>query len=168
MFRIFLVLLLVPFRFFSQEFPAGWIGVYAGEMHILTGTKKSAVDVSLEIREKVKDSAWTYKMTYQAPSGEVVKDYQIIKTTDSEYYMDEGGIKIAMKYVEHTFMDYYQVDSTYFTSILRKTDKNTITFDLYGGSMKEKNKLTTNIDDFFVHAYVPSFVQSVKLKRKRK
>jgi hypothetical protein len=32
--------------------------------------------------------------------------------------MDEGEIKISMKYLDNTFFDYYQLDSMYFTSTL--------------------------------------------------
>jgi hypothetical protein len=82
--------------------------------------------------------------------------------------MDEGAIKIGMRYVDNTFFDYYQVDSTFYTSTLRKTGKNTLHFDIYGGPIGEKNKLTTNEESFFVHSYLPTFVQSVRLKRKKK
>lgn len=166
--RTFLFIVLLPAYFFGQEFPYSWTGTYHGEMQITSGNKKTSVTVALEIREKVKDSSWIYKMTYQAPSGEVVKDYQIIKKNDSEFIMDEGAIKIGMRYVDNTFFDYYQVDSTFYTSTLRKTGKNTLHFDIYGGSIGEKNKLTTNEESFFVHSYLPAFVQSVRLKRKKK
>ncbi len=161
------------FPFFSmvtycQEFPYGWLGYYSGEMKISSGRGSSTLPVTLEIREKIKDSIWSYKMTYQSPNGDVNKDYHIIKKSDAQFIMDEGGIKIGMKYMDNTFFDYYQLDSMYFTSTLRKIDAKTLAFDIYGGSLKEKDRQTTNEDSFFVHSYVPTFVQSVKLKRRRK
>jgi hypothetical protein len=152
----------------SQEFPIGWLGSYSGEMKVSSGKGSSTLPVTLEIREKVEDSIWSYKMAYQSPNGEVVKDYQIVKKSESEFIMDEGGIEIGMKYVDNTFFDYYQLDSMYFTSTLRKIDSKTLLFDIYGGSLKSKDKQTTNEDSFFVHSYVPNFVQSVRLKRRRK
>jgi hypothetical protein len=161
------------FLFFSnvaycQEFPFGWMGSYKGEMKISSGKGSSTLPVTLEIREKIQDSIWSYKMTYQSPNGEVVKDYQIVKKSESEFIMDEGGIEIGMKYLDNTFFDYYQLDSMYFTSTLRKIDSKTLMFDIYGGSLKEKDKKTTSEESFFVNSYVPTFVQSVKLKRKKK
>jgi hypothetical protein len=152
----------------SQEFPYGWLGSYSGEMKVSSGKGSSTLPVTLEIREKVEDSIWSYKMAYQSPNGEVVKDYQIVKKSESEFIMDEGGIEIGMKYLDNTFFDYYQLDSMYFTSTLRKIDSKTLMFDIYGGSLKEKDKKTTNEESFFVNSYVPTFVQSVKLKRKKK
>jgi hypothetical protein len=151
-----------------QEFPYNWLGSYTGEMKISSGKGSSTLPVTLEIREKLEDSIWSYKMAYQSPNGEVVKDYQIVKKSDSEFIMDEGGIEIGMKYLDNTFFDYYQLDSMYFTSTLRKIDSKTLMFDIYGGSLKEKDKKTTNEESFFVNSYVPTFVQSVKLKRKKK
>ncbi|MFM7667411.1 MAG: hypothetical protein ACKO7D_04400 [Bacteroidota bacterium] len=161
------------FPFFSmvtycQEFPYGWLGSYSGEMKISSGKGRSTLPVTLDIREKIKDSIWSYKMAYQSPNGEVVKDYQIVKKSDSEFVMDEGSIEIGMKYVDNTFFDFYQLDSMYFTSTLRKIDSKTLAFDIYGGSLKEKDKKTTNEDAFFVHSYVPTFVQSVRLRKIRK
>ena len=158
---------LFPLCLAAQAFPDGWTGTYQGEMKITSGQRKNAVSVTLEIGEKIRDSSWTYKMTYQGPNGETVKDYQIVRKTDSEYVMDEGGIKIAMRYVDNTFFDFYQVDSVFYTSVLRKTGKNAISFDIYGGPMGEKDKITTNEGDFFVHSYIPTFTQSVVLKRKK-
>jgi hypothetical protein len=158
----------LSFTILGQEFPYGWLGSYSGEMKISSGKGSSTLPVTLDIREKVEDSIWSYKMAYQSPNGEVVKDYQIVKNSDSEFIMDEGGIKIGMKYVDNTFFDYYQLDSMYFTSTLRKIDSKTLVFDIYGGSLKSKDKQTTNEDSFFVHSYVPNFVQSVRLKRKKK
>ena len=161
------------FLFFSmvancQEFPYNWLGSYTGEMKISSGKGSSTLPVTLEIREKIQDSIWSYKMAYQSPNGEVVKDYQIVKKSESEFIMDEGGIEIGMKYVDNTFFDYYQLDSLYFTSTLRKIDSKTLLFDIYGGSLKSKDKQTTNEDSFFVHSYIPNFFQSVRLKRRRK
>lgn len=161
-------IIFLSFTSFSQEFPYGWLGNYSGDMKVNSGKVKNTVPVNLEIREKIKDSIWSYKMTYNSPNGVVVKDYQIVKKSDSEFIMDEGGIKIGMKYMDNTFFDYYQLDSMYFTSTLRKSDSKTLAFDIYGGSLKEKDKQTTNEDSFFVHSYVPTFVQSVRLKRRRK
>ena len=67
-------------------------------------------------------------MIYTSPNGEVVKDYKIVKKSDFEYVMDEGEIKISMKYLDNTFFDYYQLDSMYFTSTLRKIDSKTLMF----------------------------------------
>ena len=141
---------------------------FSGEMRITSGKGSSTLPVTLDIREKIKDSIWSYKMAYQSPNGEVVKDYQIVKKSDSEFVMDEGSIEIGMKYVDNTFFDFYQLDSMYFTSTLRKIDSKTLAFDIYGGSLKEKDKKTTNEDSFFVHSYVPTFVQSVRLRKRRK
>ncbi len=164
----FLILALLPLSTFCQEFPFGWIGSYEGEMKISSGKGTTKLPVNLDIREKIKDSIWSYKMIYTSPNGDVVKDYQIVKKSEYEYIMDEGGIEIGMKYLDNTFFDYYQLDSMYFTSTLRKIDSKTLMFEIYGGSLKEKDKKTTNEDSFFVNSYVPTFVQSVKLKRKKK
>lgn len=137
-------------------------------MKISSGKGTSSLSVTLDIREKIKDSIWSYKMAYQSPNEEVVKDYQIVKKSDNEFIMDEGGIKIGMKYVDNTFFDFYQLDSMYFTSTLRKIDAKTLTFEIYGGSLKEKDRQTTKEDSFFVHSYVPTFVQSVRLRKRRK
>lgn len=166
--KTLLFILLLPTCISGQNFLDGWMGFYTGEMKITSGKGSSSLPISLEIREKIKDSIWSYKMIYNSPGGEVVKDYQIVKKSDSEFIMDEGGIKIGMKYVDNTFFDYYQLDSTYFTSTLRKMDAKTLSFDIYGGSLKEKHKVTTNEDSFFVHSYMPTFVQTVKLTKRRK
>lgn len=137
-------------------------------MKISSGKGTSSLSVTLDIREKIKDSIWSYKMAYQSPNEEVVKDYQIVKKSKSEFVMDEGGIKIGMKYVDNTFFDFYQLDSMYFTSTLRKIDAKTLTFEIYGGSLKEKDRQTTKEDSFFVHSYAPTFVQSVRLRKRRK
>jgi hypothetical protein len=163
-----LILVLIPTSIFCQEFPFGWIGTYEGKMKISSGKGTIELPVSLDIREKEKDSIWSYKMIYTSPNGEVVKDYKIVKKSEYEYIMDEGEIKIGMKYLDNTFFDYYQLDSMYFTSTLRKIDSKTLMFDIYGGSLKEKDKKTTSEDSFFVNSYVPAFVQSVKFKRKKK
>jgi hypothetical protein len=168
MIKYLILIILIPLTSVSQEFPDGWLGSFSGEMKITSGKGSSTLSVTLDIREKVEDSIWSYKMAYQSPNGEVVKDYQIVKNSNSEFIMDEGGIKIGMKYVDNTFFDYYQLDSMYFTSTLRKIDSKTVLFDIYGGSLKSKDKQTTNEDSFFVHSYVPNFVQSVRLKRRRK
>lgn len=168
MVRILFLVLLFPIQVICQEFPYGWLGFYSGEMKISSGKGTSSLSVTLDIREKVEDSIWSYKMAYQSPNGEVVKDYQIVKKSESEFVMDEGGIKIGMKYVDNTFFDFYQLDSMYFTSTLRKIDAKTLSFDIYGGSLKEKDRQTTNEDSFFVHSYVPTFVQSVRLRKRRK
>ena len=160
--------MLLSFNTLSQEFPFGWIGSYEGEMKISSGKGTTKLPVTLDIRENTKDSIWSYKMIYTSPNGEVVKDYKIVKKSDFEYVMDEGEIKISMKYLDNTFFDYYQLDSMYFTSTLRKIDSKTLMFDIYGGSLKEKDKKTTSEESFFVNSYVPTFVQSVKLKRKKK
>ena len=73
-----------------------------------------------------------------------------------------------MRFVENSFYDMYRLDSTIYTSVLRKTGKNKIDFTLYGGAISQKNTRVTNEDAFFVHSYLPNFVQQVTLKRKRK
>jgi hypothetical protein len=168
MIKYIFLLFVLPLTAVGQEFPYGWLGFFSGEMRITSGKGSSTLPVTLDIREKIKDSIWSYKMAYQSPNGEVVKDYQIVKKSDSEFVMDEGSIEIGMKYVDNTFFDFYQLDSMYFTSTLRKIDSKTLAFDIYGGSLKEKDKKTTNEDSFFVHSYVPTFVQSVRLRKRRK
>jgi hypothetical protein len=151
---------------FSQEFPKDWVGIYSGQMSLFPNN--SLISVELEILELAKDSLWGYKMRYYTPNGEVIKDYQIRKETKDRFVMDEGSIEIDMRFVENSFYDMYRLDSTIFTSVLRKTRKNKIDFTLYGGAISQKNTRVTNEDAFFVHSYLPNFVQQVTLKRKRK
>jgi hypothetical protein len=151
---------------FSQEFPKDWLGIYNGQMSLYPSNK--IIPVELEIRELMKDSLWTYKMRYNTPNGEVVKDYQIRKETKDRFIMDEGSIEIDMRFVENSFYDMYRLDSVIYTSILRKSASNKIDFTLYGGSIAENNSRITNEDSFFVHSYLPTFIQRVTLKRKRK
>jgi hypothetical protein len=151
---------------FSQEFPKDWIGLYSGQMSLFPSNNLLLVE--LEISEIKEDSLWSYKMTYNSPNGEVVKDYQIRKKTNDRYVMDEGSIEIEMRFVENSFYDMYRLDSVIYTSVLRKNGKNKIDFTLYGGSIAQKNSTVSHEDSFFVFSYLPNFVQRVTLKRKRK
>jgi hypothetical protein len=164
----FLFILLSISSLFSQAFPEGWTGKYAGTMEIINGESKQEIAVEFEMKELQKDSAWSYIMTYK-PSGKeaMVKDYVIKRTGASwTFLLDEkDGILIDMRLMGNILYDFYEVNGMFFTSRLSK-EKKGLYFELMGGMKSDFRKSSTGVSEITeVYAYPPAFVQRVQLKK---
>lgn len=164
------VLFLIGFPVFSfaQSFPEDWLGTFYGKMKVAGRGSEQIIDVSLSIKPIENDSSWTYLMVYNAPSGKIEKNYSIRKGINGSYTLDEGGILIPLLFSNDCFYDHYVLDSMYFNSILSHRGNGILEFNLFGGSKKMNNQLTSSQDGTTVYAYLPSFSQRVVLKRRKK
>ncbi len=150
------------------QFPASWMGTYSGQMTLLNvGKAPDSVNVSLEIREIEKDSAWTYHMSFHHTTyGDMVKDYLIKKDRAGAFYMDENnGILIPMTFLDGCFYDCYDVDGMLFHYTMRLQGKD-IFYELVGTPVN--SEINRNIGNekegsFTVRSYRPSIIQKVVL-----
>ena len=150
------------------QFPASWIGTYSGQMALLySGKPSDSVNVSLEIRDIEKDSAWTYRMSFHHTTyGDMVKDYLIKKDHAGSFFMDENnGILIPMTFLDGCFYDCYDVDGMLFHSTMRLQGKD-IFYELVGTPVN--SGLQRNIGDekegsYTVRSYRPEVIQKVVL-----
>ncbi len=157
----------------AQSFPKEWIGNYHGEMLIgFENRSGDTLEVDFGLQEIVKDSSWTYKMTYHSQKfGEIVKDYIIRKTGDSEsgYVLDEqDGILIEMTLMDNCFYSSFEVLESIYTTTLYKRGGD-LFFDLIVVSANPTKETVSKDDEdgnsFQVKSYKPTLHQSVYLKR---
>lgn len=156
------------------QFPASWIGKYSGTMFLSSlNAPKDSVVVSLEIVEIIKDSAWTYTMSYKSEKfGDVIKDYKILKVSnekDTDYLMDENnGILLEMTLFDDTFYEYFEVENMIYTTRLSR-HQDSIEFEIIGAK-NEPTSTTLSLPQsdentqYEVNSYKPLFAQKVILK----
>lgn len=160
--RLLFLFLFPAFISLGQQFPEGWIGNYCGDMHLFGGKSTTVMPVKFEVKTVVKDSVWTYRMSFFPKEGEgMTKEYRITKDATG-YNLDEGdGIIIPMLLVENCFYDFYEMENMWFTSRLEKIGNN-IVFELYGG--QKSNPKVSKSEEGDITAHQPQFVQKVTLK----
>ena len=171
--------------YLAQKFiPEEWFGNYAGTMYLSSGTEgeQQEIQVGFEFKEVVKDSSWTYIMTYKSPElGELTKNYLICKpfgSAASYFILDElDGTKIDLSYRNNAFVSFFEVDGMFHASSLSKISKNTLRFELYGSFSSQPTNVTNAelIDDLgnnngtiTVASFNPIYCQTVSLKKTRK
>jgi hypothetical protein len=169
----------------AQKFtPENWIGTYSGTMFLSSGTEgeQQEIAVSLDFKEVIKDSSWTYIMTYKSEElGELTKNYLICKPAESPphyFVLDElDGTKIDLSYRNDAFVSFFEVDGMFHASSLAKIAKNTLRFELYGSFSSQPTNVTNAelIDDLgnnsgsiTVASFNPIYCQTVLLKKNRK
>jgi len=164
----FLFILLSISSLFSQAFPEGWLGKYAGTMEIINGMNKQEVVVDFELLQLKKDSNWSYKMTYKAPGQATqVKDYLLQRSGASWTFLidEKDGVLIDVRLMGNIFYDFYEANGMFFTSRLSK-EKKGLFFELMGGMKSDFRKTTTGISEITeVYSYPNAFVQRVQLKK---
>ena len=183
---IFLSVLCIGNKYaLAQEFtPENWIGKYSGTMFLSSGTEgeQQEIEVSFDFKEIVKDSSWTYIMTYKSEElGELTKNYVICKPFGSPihyFVLDElDGTKIDLSYRNEAFVSFFEVDGMFHASSLAKISKNTIRFELYGSFSSQPTNVTNaellddlgnNTGTVTVASFNPIYSQTVTLKRNRK
>jgi hypothetical protein len=170
---------------FAQQFnPEEWFGKYAGTMYLSSGDKgeQQEIEVNFEFKEVVKDSSWTYIMTYKSPElGELTKNYLICKpfgSPDSYFVLDElDGTKIDLSYRNNAFLSFFEVDGMFHQSSLSKISKNTLRFELFGSFSSQPTNVTNadlideqgnNSGTITVASFNPIYCQTVTLKKTRK
>lgn len=166
---LLLLILITSFRTFGQ-FPEGWLGHYAGTMYISNKTYPTdSLEVSLDIIEIKKDSAWTYSMHYFSQKyGSIEKNYHIIRSSDGlNYKMDElNGIKIDMSYMNNCFYEFFEVDNMIYATTMRQINRG-ILFEIIGASNEPSSETDSFPDEnntvYKVFSMKPSFAQSVFL-----
>ena len=181
----FIVLLCSNCVLFAQQFnPEEWFGKYAGTMYLSSGDKgeQQEIEVNFEFKEVVKDSSWTYIMTYKSPElGELTKNYLICKpfgSPDSYFVLDElDGTKIDLSYRNNAFLSFFEVDGMFHQSSLSKISKNTLRFELFGSFSSQPTNVTNadlideqgnNSGTITVASFNPIYCQTVTLKKTRK
>ncbi len=169
----------------AQQFsPENWIGKYVGTMLLSSGTEgeQQEIEVSFDLKEVVKDSSWTYIMTYKSEElGELTKNYLICKPYGAPkhyFVLDElDGTKIDMSFRNDAFISFFEVDGMFHASSLAKISKNTLRFELYGSFNTQPTNVTNAefIDDLgnnngtiTVASFNPIYCQTVTLKKNRK
>jgi hypothetical protein len=169
----------------AQKFtPDNWIGNYNGTMFLSSGTEgeQQEIEVSFDFKEVVKDSSWTYIMTYRSEElGEITKNYLICKPIGSPphyFVLDElDGTKIDLSYRNEAFVSFFEVDGMFHASSLAKISKNTLRFELYGSFSSQPTNVTNaeilddlgnNSGTITVASFNPIYCQTVVLKKNRK
>lgn len=169
----------------AQKFtPDNWIGNYSGTMFLSSGIEgeQQEIGVNFDFKEVVKDSSWTYIMTYKSKElGELTKNYLICKPAGSPphyFVLDElDGTKIDLSYRNDAFVSFFEVDGMFHASSLGKISKNTLRFELYGSFSAQPTNVTNAevFDDLgnsggniTVASFNPIYCQTVLLKKKRK
>lgn len=179
-FTLLLSLIFAAFIGFSQEFPEDWEGDYSGQMILgNVHSPNDTVDVLFNIHEVIKDSVWTYKMTYHSKRyRKIVKDYIIKRERKGDqvnYILDElDGIEIEMSYMNGCFYNIFEVMDQLYISTMRLSDSD-IHFELFAASFtktktttlkeEEKEESEEKKDPITVNSYKPLLHQSVYLKR---
>jgi hypothetical protein len=182
---IFILLLFSNFALFAQQFkPEDWFGKYEGIMFLSSGNtgEQQEIQVGFEFKEIVKDSSWTYIMSYKSPEiGELTKSYVICKpygSPKSYFILDElDGTKIDLSYRNDAFVSFFEVDGMFHASSLSKISKNALRFELYGSFSSQPTNVTnadlideegTNSGTITVASFNPIYCQTVTLKKTRK
>lgn len=138
----FLILLLLPFSMFAQEFPESWQGNYVGTMVIgFNGRPNDSVNVTFELNEIHSDSVWSYKTTFNSEKfGVITKDYQIVrkeKENNHDFILDEqNGILMDMTFMNGTLYGMYQVLGQMYVTTARRIDGQ-IYIDLFAAPTSE-------------------------------
>ena len=169
----------------AQKFiPEEWFGNYSGTMFLSSGTEgeQQEIQVNFEFKEVVKDSSWTYIMTYKsAELGDLTKNYLICKPFESPehyYVLDElDGTKIDLSYRNDAFVSFFEVEGMFHASSLSKVSKNALRFELYGSFSAQPTNVT-NAEIFgdsgasegsiTVASFNPVYCQTVTLHKTRK
>jgi len=158
---------------FAQNFPNGWEGRYSGEMHIGYADRDGdTLEVDFVLEEIVKDSSWTYTLTFHSDKfGDIVKDYVIRRVNGSarDYILDElDGIEIEMSLMNKCFYTGFEVLGSYYSTTLYKIQDD-LFFDLTVMSTTPSKTTSSEEDEdgnsFEVKSYKPAQHQSVLLIR---
>ena len=180
-----IVLLCINCNLFAQQFkPEEWFGKYTGTMYLSSGTEseQQEIQVGFEFKEVVKDSSWTYIMTYNsAELGMLTKNYLICKpfgSPGSYFVLDElDGTKIDLSFRNNAFVSFFEVDGMFHASSLSKISKNSLRFELYGSFSSQPTNVTNAdlVDEqgntngtVTVASFNPIYCQTVTLKKSRK
>jgi hypothetical protein len=160
-----------------------WCGNYSGKMLLSSGYtgEQIEIDVAFEFKEIVKDSSWTYIMTYtDEKNDKLTKTYRIIKPENSpvsKFILDElDGTLIDMSYRNKSFLSFFEVEGMFHSSSLSLINKNTLRFEIYGSFSREPSRVTEAMmyeesetkGTLTVASFCPAYSQTVFLKRKRK
>jgi hypothetical protein len=172
--KYLLLLLFVPvFVSSSQnEFPESWIGTYSGNMLIANpNVALDTAEIEFEFIELIKDSAWTYKMTFHSKKyGNIVKDYVIRSESEGDkenLILDElNGIYMEMTLLNGTLYGMYEVMGYMYIVSMRKIGDDLL-YDLFGGPMEDPLVSSAKEGDQEIEAlsHKPNVAQSALLKR---
>jgi len=183
--KIVLIILVISFftnnSLFAQvktqgtNFPASWLGTWAGEMYIMKANSHivDTVDVTFEFLPTKAVNRWMYKMTYKNPKyGNIVKAYELSKPDSlpqNTYLLDElDGIMIEEILMGNSLYSTFSVSDYRLFSTLRKEDDD-LFFEIVTTkeepSLTTKNKAENEEDAYEVKSFLPFTTQFVRFHK---
>ena len=168
------VILIVTSVCSAQNFPANWTGKYTGELISGNiGRPNDTIPVDFVLEEVIKDSVWTYTMTYHSERyGELTKDYRIVSKTQGDtvnFFLDElNGIKMELSLMNNCFYGMYDVVGQRFVSTMRLSGTKGLVIELFAA--KDQDPLITSAReeemDFEAKSFKCTLHQTIYLTKK--
>lgn len=133
------VLLLVGLANGQNTFPAAWAGLWAGNLQIVSATGTQEVPVTFEVAAQT-PTKYTWKFTFNAPAGPIVKDYALLVDTNKtgHYIIDEGdGILLDAYLLAQKLYCTFDVEGRLFFTTYEVLNGNLIFEIIYGPLTKD-------------------------------
>ena len=155
----------------QNTFPAAWAGLWAGNLQVVSATGNQEVPVTFEVAKQT-PTKYTWKFTFNASTGPVVKDYTLLVDTAlaGHYIIDEGdGILLdAYLFAQKLYCTFDVEGRLFFTSYELQND-NLIFEIIYGPFAKHATTGGGKVDGEDVPTigvYQTQGLQKAVLKRK--
>lgn len=157
----------------SATFPDGWLGIWKGEMHIITA-KGIMQKVPMEIHISKGDSAdtWNWQMIYRMKKDSPDVRPYVLKLVDKDkqhYVMDEkNSILLDSYFIDNVLWCPFEVQGTYLLTTNEVRGGKMISTIMYGPAAAVRTSGGTDEDTPPVKSFAVKGVQKCVMKRYKK
>jgi hypothetical protein len=166
---LLLLLFLLPFAAFSQQFPNDFVGTYTGNLHLISSSRNDSIPCTIIIAATETPDRWTNQMIFNPGEKYAqVNAYDWVRDPVSgTYVLDEkDGILITETLIDNTLYAHYTVEGMLF--FVRTSFRDgAIDYELTVFDSASDNRSVSSAEGTEVHSFAVMTVQKGTLRREK-